>query len=260
MKKVLLLLGCWALALHGYSQTPRLNDRNTLGWLVYSGDHKLTEKWALHTEYQWRRVNWLRAPQQQLARLGLVRTLTARITASGGYTYFQTHRYGSYPTVPGRPEPEHRLYQDVSLKDPLGRLTLTHRLRLEQRWLGTRAEEGQGRVQDWAFQNRIRYQLSGQFPLQGPTVEDNEWYLNAFDELFIGFGRNVGDNVFNQNRLSGGLGYQFSDNAKVELNYLHQISQHAEPEAVSGRPVFEINHGFRLNVLYDLDFTPEATQ
>ncbi|WP_139922322.1 DUF2490 domain-containing protein [Hymenobacter sp. DG01] len=260
MKKILLLLGGWALTFSGYGQATRLNDRNTLGWMVYSGDHKLAEKWALHTEYQWRRVNLLRAPQQQLARLGLVRTLTARVTISGGYTYFQTHRYGSYPTVPARPEPEHRLYQDVSLKDPLGRLTLTHRLRLEQRWLGTRAEEGQGPVQDWVFQNRIRYQLTGQFPLQGPTVEDNEWYLNAFDELFIGFGRNVGDNVFNQNRLSGGLGYQFRDNAKVELNYLHQISQHAEPDAASGRPVFEINQGFRLNVLYDLDFTRAAAR
>ncbi|MBX0289896.1 DUF2490 domain-containing protein [Hymenobacter sp. HSC-4F20] len=260
MKKTLLLLGCWVLASSGYGQALRLNDQNTLGWLVYSGDHKLTVKWALHTEYQWRRINWVRAPQQQLARLGLVRTLTDRITVSGGYTYFQTHRYGSYPTVPGRPEPEHRLYQDISLKDPLGRLTLTHRLRLEQRWLGTRANEGQGHVQDWEFQNRIRYQLAGQFPLQGVTVEDGEWYLNAFDELFIGFGRNVGDNVFNQNRLSGGVGYQFSDNAKVELNYLNQISQHAEPDAASGRPVFEINHGFRLNILYDLDFTHDAVR
>ncbi|GAB3224281.1 hypothetical protein GCM10027346_04260 [Hymenobacter seoulensis] len=255
MKKLLLLLGCCALATASYGQAQRLLDRNTLGWLVYAGDHQLSKKWALHTEYQWRRVNWLRAPQQQLARLGLVRELSERVSVSGGYTYFQAHRYGSYPTVPNRPEPEQRLYEDISLLDALGRLTLTHRLRLEQRWLGSRNEQGRGPVQDWEYQNRIRYQLSVQFPLQGPTVEDGEYYLNAFDEVFLGFGRNVGDNVFNQNRLSGGLGYQFSENTKVELNYLYQISQHALPEPVSGRPVFEINHGFRLNVLYNLDFT-----
>ncbi|MET4105016.1 DUF2490 domain-containing protein [Hymenobacter sp. UYP22] len=254
MKKYLCLLGCGLLPVVGFGQIPRLLDHNTLAWFVYSGDNQLTKKWALHTEYQWRRINWVRAPQQQLARLGLVRQLSERVKASGGYTYFQTHRYGEYPTVPNRPEPENRLYEDLSLNDQLGRLTLTHRLRLEQRWLGTRAEQGQGEVEKWEFQNRIRYQLSGQWPLQGPSVDDREWYLNAFDELFIGFGRNVGDNVFNQNRLSGGLGYQFTDKAKVELNYLYQVSQHAEPEPVSGRPVFEINHGFRLNVLYDLDF------
>ncbi|SNR31568.1 MULTISPECIES: DUF2490 domain-containing protein [Hymenobacter] len=255
MKKKLLLLCCCALTSSAYSQTPRLTDRNTLGWFVYSGDHRVTEKWAVHTEYQWRRMNWVRAPQQQLARLGVVHTLSQRVEASGGYTYFQTHRYGEYPTVPNRPEPEHRLYEDISLADKLGRVSLTHRIRLEQRWLGTRAREGQGRVQEWAYQNRIRYQLSGQYPLKGAAVDDGEWYVNAFDELFMGFGRNVGNNVFNQNRLSGGLGYQFTSNAKVELNYLFQISQHATPEPASQRPVFEINNGFRLNVLYDLDLT-----
>jgi len=239
----------------GFGQSPRLTDHNTLGWFVYSGDHRVTEKWAVHTEYQSRRVNWLRSPQNQLARLGLVRTLSARVQASAGYTYFQTHRYGRYPTVQSQAAPEQRLYEDLTLQDePLGRLSLTHRLRLEQRWLGARGPDGRGRVRDWEFQNRIRYQLAGEWALQGLTVDDGEWYLNAFDELFIGFGRNVGNNVFNQNRLSGGLGYRFKEHAKVELNYLSQISQHATPDLVTNRPVFELNQGFRLNVLYNLDF------
>ena len=255
MKKYALLVAGCLLTTAVFGQAPRLLDPNTLGWFVYSGDHQLTPRWAVHTEYQWRRINW--APQQQLARLGLVRTVSERVTVSGGYTYFQTHRYGRYPTVANRPEPENRLYEDIALDDQLGRLALNHRLRLEQRWLGSRANEGRGEVDAWEYQNRIRYQLAAEWPLQGSTVEDGEWYLNAFDELFIGFGRNVGDNVFNQNRLSGGLGYQFTENAKIELNYLYQISQHATPEPVSGQPVFEINQGFRLNVLYNLDFSGE---
>ena len=240
-----------------FGQAPRLPDRNNIVWLVYSGDHQVSEKWAVHTEYQWRRVSWLGSPQNQLARLGLVRTLTDRVKIAGGYTYFQTHRYGTYPTVQSQAVPEHRLYQDLTLtNEPLGRLRLTHRFRLEQRWLGTRPEDdGRGPVLRWEYQNRIRYQLAGELPLQGPTLDDGEWYLNAFDELFISFGRHVGNNVFNQNRLSGGLGYQFADNAKVELNYLNQISQHGEPDPISDRPVFEFNHGLRLNMLFNLDFT-----
>ena len=237
-----------------FGQSPRLTDANTLGWLVYAGDHRLADKWALHAEYQSRRVSWLRSPQNQLARLGLVRTLGARGQASAGYTYFQTHRYGRYPTVPSQALPEQRLYEDLTLQDaPLGRLALTHRLRLEQRWLGSRGADGRGRVRDWAFQHRVRYQLAGEWALRGPTVDDGEWYLNAFDELFIGFGRHVGDNVFNQNRLSGGLGYRFHAHAKVELNYLYQISQHAAPDPATNRPVFEWNQGVRLHVLYSFD-------
>ncbi|MCC2548502.1 DUF2490 domain-containing protein [Hymenobacter sp. BT175] len=259
MSRPLLLAGLFLLSTRaGFGQTPRLTDHNTLGWFVYAGDHQVTRKWAVHTEYQARRVNWLKAPQNQLARLGLVRTLSKRVQASGGYTYFQTHRYGRYPTVTSEAAPEQRLYEDLTLQDePLGRLTLTHRLRLEQRWLGSRGEDGRGRVLDWEYQHRIRYQLAGEWALQGPTVDDGEWYLNAFDELFIGFGQNVGANVFNQNRLSGGLGYRFKEHAKVELNYLYQISQHATPDPATNRPVFEHNQGFRLNVLYNLDFSSE---
>ncbi|WP_080055329.1 DUF2490 domain-containing protein [Spirosoma aerolatum] len=237
-------------------QTPRLADANALGWFIYTGDHQIGLKWAIHAEYQWRRAGrHLEAPQQHLARLGLVRTLTDRLKVSGGYTYFQSHRYGEYPEVIGRPEPENRIYEDVALKDQLGRLELEQRVRLEQRWLGSRDQTGAGPVQTWEYQHRIRYQLAMAFPLQGAAIDNGEWYLNAFDELFIGFGKNVDDNVFNQNRLSGGLGYQFTDNAKLELNYLYQIRQHAYPDPVAKRSVVELNQGFRLTVVYNLDFT-----
>ncbi|UHG91103.1 DUF2490 domain-containing protein [Spirosoma oryzicola] len=255
--KHLLLTGLVGLAgtLTCLGQASRLKDANTLCWFVYAGDHQIAKKWAIHTEFQERRVDWVQQPQQLLARLGFVRTLTERVEVSGGYTYFQSYRYGNYPEVMGRAEPENRLYEDISLKDQLGRLGLTHRLRLEQRWLGSRDQSGQGAVQEWEYQNRIRYQLSLEFPLQGKTIEDKEWYLNAFDELFIGFGRNVNDNVFNQNRLSSGLGYQFTNNAKLELNYLYQIRQHADPDPASSRSVVELNSGIWVNVLYNLDFT-----
>lgn len=256
MKKRLGLLSLWITAtLPGHSQTLRLPDYNTLAWFAYAGDYTVAAKWKLHAEYQFRRVNWVGTPQQHLSRGSVIRTLSDRVEVSAGYAHLITYRYGKYPTVADRPEPSNRIYEDISLSDQLGRLHLTHRIRLEQRWLSTRADDGRGPVNDWTFQNRIRYQLAGQFPLQGPTLDNGEWYLNAFAELFINFGRNVGDNVFNQNRLSGGVGYQLTKKAKLELNYLNQITQHEIPDLVSNRPVFEYNNGFRLNVLYDLDFT-----
>ncbi|GAB3988861.1 hypothetical protein GCM10028807_12440 [Spirosoma daeguense] len=255
MKKLFTVLSliCFIDVSISFGQASRLTNFNSIGWFVYVGDHQLTDKWAIHTEYQWRRVGWISQQQQHLARVGLMRTLSERIDVSGGYTYFQSHRYGTYPEVAERPEPEHRIYQDVSLKDQLGKLQLTHRLRLEQRWLGSRNERGDSPVQEWTYQNRIRYQISAEFPLQGSTTDDGEWYLNAFDELFIGFGQAVEDNVFNQNRLSGGIGYQFTEDAKLELNYLYQIRQHATPDPTSNRSVVELNHGFRLNMIYNLN-------
>jgi hypothetical protein len=252
MKKLLILL---ALPAAAQAQAPRLTDFHSLAWLTYVGDHKIAKQWAVHTEAQLRRVDLVRYPQQELYRLGLVRALGPRLKVSGGYTFFQSHRYGQYAETPGRVEPEHRLYEDVTLSDQLGRLGLSQRLRLEQRWLGARDASGNGPVQQWEYQNRIRYQLAVEFPLQGATIDDKEFYLNGFDELFIGFGQNVGLNVFNQNRLSGGLGYQFTKDAQVELNYLYQVRSHATPDPATNQPVVELNNGFRLNISYNLDFT-----
>jgi hypothetical protein len=251
----LLLLAFFILAtVRALAQSERLSEANQIGWYVYEGDHSVGKKWALHTEYQWRRLDFIRSWQQSLARLGVVYQAMNRVQVSAGYTHLTTFPYGEYPIADqGKANPEHRIYQDASLSDTLGIVGLEHRIRLEQRWLGERAVEN-GPVSEWAFQNRIRYQLSAAIPLQGATLDDGEFFLSFFDEVFIGFGANVGNNVFNQNRLFGGIGYRFQKHLQVELGYLYQIVQHAESDPLTEKPVFEYNQGFRLGLSYDLDF------
>ena len=40
-------------------------------WLMAFGNHRLTETWGLHTEYQFRRTGWGGGWQQSLLRVGL---------------------------------------------------------------------------------------------------------------------------------------------------------------------------------------------
>lgn len=239
-----------------FGQDSRINDYNSVGWYTYNGNHKLARRWELHTEYQWRRIDFIRTWQQSLARVGLVYSLSSRVKVSGGYTSFITYPYGRYPSADqGVPVPENRIYEDIELVDQHGRLELSHRFRLDQRWLAQLSEEDPRNVASWEYQHRIRYQISLTYPLKGRTIDNGEFYLNAFDELFISFGRNVGENIYNQNRISGGIGYQLGDNLKVELNYFNRILQHAEREPITRRAIFDYDNGFRLNVNYDLDFT-----
>lgn len=246
-----LLIFLFSLAAKG--QNDRLRDANQIGWFVYNGDHALAKRWELHTEYQGRRTDFIRHWQQSLARVGLTHQIAPKLKLSGGYTSLVTYPYGEYPTADqGVPYPERRLYEDVQLSDTLGKIGLGHRFRLEQRWI---AELTNRRVTDWEFQNRARYQFSATVPLCGLTLDDREWYLTFFDELFIGFGRNVGRNVFNQHRISGGIGYQFREHFKLELAYLNQITQHAEPAPQTGKDVFEYNYGFRMGIVYDVRLT-----
>lgn len=238
-----------------YSQTNRISDKNQLGWYVYEGDHQVSKKWELHTEYQWRRVEFIKKWQQSLARIGVAYQLLPNLKVGTGYTSFITFPYGDFPAADtGEPYPERRLHQDLQLTDTIRIIRLQHRFRLEQRWLGQLQENPGKAIKNWEYQNRIRYQIAVVVPLQGSSIEDHEWYLNFFDEIFMGFGKNVGLNIFNQNRISGGLGYQFAGNFQAELNYLYQVTQHAEPERVTNQSVFEYNQGFRLGISYNINF------
>jgi hypothetical protein len=255
-KKFLICALCCLLSVAGFSQSERLRDYNQIGWYVYEGDHKLKEGWELHTEYQWRRVYLIQTWQQSLTRLGITYQLISQITIATGYTFLITFPYGDYPIAEtGLPYPEHRLHQDLQLSDTVRSAMLKHRFRLEQRWIGQLMRNTGRQISGWDYQNRMRYQLTAILPLQGSTLDNYEWYFNFFDEVFIGFGANVGNNVFNQNRLSGGIDYQFKKSFKTELNYLYQITQHAESAPFTDQRVFEYNHGIRLGITYNIDFT-----
>jgi len=237
------------------AQTPRpiVSDFNSIGWFVYQGDHKLGSQWEVHTEYQARRTHFVTDWQQWLLRGGLYFKPMPRLKIGGGYAYCVTDPYGDHPIAARGAFPEHRFYEDVILSDAVGYLLLSHRLRLEQRYVGIPEASGPlGNEAVWSRQNRIRYQLGFTFPLQGSTLDDNEWFASAFDEVFLNFGRNVGANSFNQNRVAVGLGYHFNRDFRLELQYINQIWQHAGADAATGLPVYEFNNGFRLALTYNL--------
>ena len=241
------------LAAPAAAQVNRIDDFNRIGWYVFEGDHQLGPRFTVHTEFQARRTGFITDWQQSLLRAGLGYQVRPRLKVSGGYTYLRTHPYGAHPTADTGTYPEQRFYEDVTLSDSVGRFALKHRLRLEQRWIGVPGASGSlANSNVWQRQNRIRYQLAVELPLQGPTLDDQEWYLTASDEVFLNFGRDITTNVFNQNRIAGGLGYRFQENFRVELQFLNQILQHYDPDPSTRFPVFEFNNGFRLGVTYNL--------
>ncbi|RYF59507.1 MAG: DUF2490 domain-containing protein [Cytophagaceae bacterium] len=173
-----------------FGQQYRIIDRNAIGWYVYNGDHKLSKRWELHTEYQWRRVELIQSWQQSLARIGLGYKLSDQVKLAGGYTFFTTYPYGDFPVADaGVPTIESRTHEDIQLSATAGIVKLSHRFRLEQRWLGTGADANPRHIESWEFQNRARYQISGTIPLQGASIDDGEWYANFFDEMTQPFER-----------------------------------------------------------------------
>jgi hypothetical protein len=245
----------WYLALGGLlagaaaqAQTagpaPRRWDTNHNIWLGYFGDARLVGRWGLHTEFQYRRTNGLRDPMQYFYRAGVNYYLPQKVMLTLGATYLLSLPYGDYPDA-GRTF-ERRIYLMASLGQQFGRLSLTHRFIQDQRWIRA---EGEDR---YLFENRSRYRAQLKLALTKPEIGPKTLYALASDELFISYGANVAANVFNQNRLYGGLGFQVTEALAVEASYLNQIVQHDDGV------VFERNHTGQLSLYFTPDLRPAA--
>ncbi len=221
----------------------RTTVANQNAWLVYLGDHALSpgSRTSLHLESQVRRgdlgANW----QQQLLRAGLTRSLSPGVRATGGYAFVRTHPYGEAPVR--TTFPEHRTWQQLTLAHGAGPLAMSHRYRLEQRWIGMMDLAEPTHVASWRYTNRIRYMLRASLPVAGEANRAGHTYLTGSGELLTSFGRAVQLNVFDQSRLAAAVGRHFTPSLRVEVGYLQQYILKG-----SGRDA-ERNHTVQLIVL-----------
>ncbi|MGI4887082.1 MAG: DUF2490 domain-containing protein [Janthinobacterium lividum] len=221
----------------------RVWDANHNAWLCYFSDAKIYQRWGLHTEFQYRRTNGLRDPQQYFYRTGVNYAASEKVLLTAGYTYLLSLPYGDYPD-PGRTG-ERRLYEKVEIDQAAGRLALAHRYIQDQRWL---RPEGQAQFD---FQHRSRYRLQAKFALTRPKIEPGALYALASDEIFVSYGPNA-PGFFNQNRLYGGLGYRVAKALAVEVSYLNQVVAHDD------QVVFEDNRTVQVALYFNPDFRPAS--
>ncbi|RAR48901.1 DUF2490 domain-containing protein [Flavobacterium lacus] len=239
------------------AQNTRIDNRNSIGWYNYFGTLKIAEKWGFHTEYQFRRNELVTEWQQSLLRVGVNYQANKNVQFRLGYAWIETFPYGDIPiNGMGKDFTEHRIFQMVTLTDKVSIIDLSHRFILEQRWVGTYSDSNLRVEDNYLFLNRLRYMFRLQIPLKGIEIKDNTPYLAIYDEVFIGFGENVNENVFDQNRIGILLGYQFNSKLKVEAGFLNQIVQLGRE--VDSRNVFQYNNGFILNAIFNVDLSKKS--
>ncbi len=119
-----------------------------------------------------------------------------RVKFGGGYYY-----RNSTPFLPGY-QYEHRFLEQIGFVSYIGDKRIAHRLRAEQR------------VRSSSYQNRIRYRLSYDFPLNGEELDNGEKYLVLKNEMMTAFNKDAADA---ENRADIGLGWYFNNKRKFEL-------------------------------------------
>ena len=236
------------------AQNTRLHDRNQIGWLGYFGTFKIAKQFSIHTEYQWRRDNYINDKQQGLLRVGVNYQANSKIQLRAGYAWIETYPYGDFPINGlGKDFTEHRFFQMVTLTDKISKVEMSHRFMLEQRFVGRYSKPELIVEDDYLFLNRLRYMLRIQMPLKGNEIKNKTPYIAAYNEIFIGFGNNVNENIFDQNRIGLLLGYKFNSNLRIEGGYLNQTVQLGRE--IDQRNVFQNNNGFVVNTIIGIDLT-----
>ena len=203
-------------------QAQRDVRENVNAWFTWFGDVEVNPRWAVDYDVSLRRSGPVDEQAQSLWRVGLRRNVSANLRVAAGYAGSLSDPYGKLPIA--FRTPEHRLWENVQLFHSLWRVQITHRYRLEQRWSGRVAlVNGEESVQNWVRTNRGRDLVRATLPLQGATLDANEWFVNAGTEVFLNWGANVQQNVFDQNRLQGTVGRRWGKRARLELGYLEQL-------------------------------------
>jgi hypothetical protein len=246
MKKYFILIFIMTLGFQNISaQTVTATQFNS--WFMYFGNHKLNDKFGLHTEYQFRRSDFVKDWQQSLMRVGIDYYLPNKGMATGGYGWIVSFPYGEQPIAVK--STEHRIFQQLILQQKIGRFHFNHRYRLEQRFLENASLDinGEKVVDGFNFKQRARYRFFVSVPISKPKMEDNTLFLAFYEEVFLGFGNGVQKNILDQNRLYFALGWRFDKDFNVQLGYLnHRV---IKSDGVRS----ENNHTLQLGISYNLD-------
>ena len=195
-------------------------ESNLGNWLIYIGNKKVNTKWNIHNEVQYRNYNAIGDLEQLLLRTGAGYSFNdGQSNILLGYGYIHSENY-----VGGTDEKksinEHRVFQQFTTKQQIGKVKLNHRYRFEQR------------IVEGDFKMRLRYFVAVNVPL----TTQGRIYLSAYNEIFL----NTASKVFDRNRLYGGIGYKLNDNVRFELGYMNQF--------------FEISGRDQLNIISFVNF------
>lgn len=180
-------------------------ESNLGNWILLFGNKKFSEKLNWHHEVQYRNYNGIGDLEQLLLRTGVGVDVNDNANLLLGYGFIRSENYITEEdkVVVN----EHRIFQQFITKQNISKLKLQHRYRFEQRF-----------VED-VFKLRFRYFLGANFPIWKRDESPKELALSMYNEIFL----NTKQNVFDRNRLYGGVSYRVTENLRFELGYMNQF-------------------------------------
>jgi hypothetical protein len=225
IKLKLFLAACLIFIIH--SANAQTVYQNT-GWTLFLNSTKLSDRWSTHFDFQLRTADEWKHLRNVLIRPGVTYHLNKNANLTLGYLYTTTYNGRLIGTAKNLFE-EHRIWQQfIYNQKPWSGATLTHRFRLEQRFI----EQSTADV----FSQRLRYFIRLVHPIQKQeTGFTNGIFVAAQNELFFNVQNqdDLNGKLFDQNRAYLAAGYRISKKLDLELGYLNQYVKGKSNETVN---------------------------
>ena len=192
------------------------------GWFMSVNTLRLNKKLSLHIEGQVRSTDQWSNVQTILLRTGLNVHLSKSLSVTAGYAYIPSRRtLGSLSELLA----EHRIWQQALFNHRLSIISVSHRLRFEERFLPKAKVENNDLETDGYNQAfRFRYFIRNIIPLNGKAGFSKGWFGAVQEEVLLNTGNKsaVNGKTFDQNRLYLAVGYRLNAKIDLETGYMNQ--------------------------------------
>lgn len=178
-------------------------------WYQYLLNAKLDDKMTLTTLAQYRSFDLLLDSRLFVSVAYVDYSITDKISVGAGGMYLILESYGSNNQK--RKRTERRALQQININDKIGRTSLTHRFRIEERFLDNPD----------TFIVRLRYLASFKIPLNKSNQKQIN-YAILKNEVRMAARR---EKPFDSNRITVGLGFNLSKKSAIEIGLINQMSE-----------------------------------
>jgi hypothetical protein len=197
------------------------------GWAAWFHTQRFNKHWGASFDAQFRSANHADYLKNILLRPSINYYFGNKNVALG-YAYITANgRAGDIKTF----RPENRIFEQFIITQTAGKNTaITHRFRLEQRFLGETA------TQQSVFSQRFRYFIRGLIPIgnneapftHGPFIAlQNEIFANIQNK------NKVNTHFFDQNRAYVAIGHRINKMVDLEAGYLNQYINQAQTHTIN---------------------------
>jgi hypothetical protein len=212
----------------------------------YFGHYKLSPKWGIHTDVQYRMDEKLKFTFQNVYRLGLIRYLKPDLGVVAGYAqlHTQSEAFEDYFT-------EHRIWEQLYYLKKKDHHSLLYRFRLEQRFVEKLkfSDEGEVVTDKYNYGNRLRFYHRTTFDLTKKLDAQNVFYVALQDEVFFNINApELNRHFFDQNRFLFGVGIFKEKHTKLEMGYVNFFLNPTEGKNI-------MVHSLNFAVVQNLDFS-----